>query len=269
MENDNEPNNTAAETTPENGQPSPPPIPEKRLTKTEELQAQFVAMDKPATLPNTIDALLKKPASVLHDLQNGNFGKVSANLLITALICLGVFGFILGLFSGEKQLWSAPAKVVLGVGISGLITLPSLYIFSCLNGLDVSFKSVAGVLASSLTLVSLLLIGLAPVSWIFTQSTDSKVIVGFLTLVFWTIALGFGLSLIFKAARIMGVKNRAHLAIWALIFTVVTLQMSTSLRPIIGKADTFLPTEKKFFLTHWFDEMSQTAEDTENGVYRR
>ena len=81
MENDNEPNNTAAETTPENGQPSPPPIPEKRLTKTEELQAQFVAMDKPATLPNTIDALLKKPASVLHDLQNGNFFRREATLV--------------------------------------------------------------------------------------------------------------------------------------------------------------------------------------------
>ncbi len=245
---------------------TPPPIP-ATSKKPDSLEDQFQPMDKPATFANTIDALLKKPASVLHGLQNGSFGKLSGNLLITTLACLAIFGFILGLFSGAEQLWSAPLKVVIGVGISGLITLPSLYIFACLNGLDVTIKSVTGVLASSLTLVSLLLIGLAPVSWIFTQSTDSLAFVGFLTLIFWTIALGFGLSLIFKAARIMGVKKRAHLNIWALIFVVVTLQMSTSLRPIIGSAETFLPQEKKFFLNHWFDEVG--SEVDEDGVYRR
>ena len=82
--------------------------------------------------------------------------------------------------------------------LRGLITLPSLYIFSCLNGLDVSLHSVAAVLGASLALVSLLLIGLAPVLWIFTQSTDSLVFLGMLSLLFWGGSLAFGLSLIFK-----------------------------------------------------------------------
>jgi hypothetical protein len=29
--------------------------------------------------------------------------------------------------------------------------------------------------------------------------------------------------------------------------------MTTALRPILGTADTFFPTEKKFFLAHWGD----------------
>jgi hypothetical protein len=29
--------------------------------------------------------------------------------------------------------------------------------------------------------------------------------------------------------------------------------MTTALRPIVGTADTFLPTQKKFFLSHWGD----------------
>jgi hypothetical protein len=29
--------------------------------------------------------------------------------------------------------------------------------------------------------------------------------------------------------------------------------MTTALRPILGKSDTFFPTEKKFFLGHWGD----------------
>jgi hypothetical protein len=36
---------------------------------------------------------------------------------------------------------------------------------------------------------------------------------------------------------------------------LVALQMSTALRPLLGRADTFLPTEKQFFLTHWGDCM--------------
>jgi hypothetical protein len=31
------------------------------------------------------------------------------------------------------------------------------------------------------------------------------------------------------------------------------------LRPIVGKADTFLPTEKKFFLVHWADCLRATS----------
>lgn len=41
------------------------------------------------------------------------------------------------------------------------------------------------------------------------------------------------------------------------IFTVVTLQMATSLRPLIGTAETFLPQEKRFFLQHWAEQFAE------------
>lgn len=235
----NKPPVTDADNTPDSVTTSPPPIPQKAVT-----------------LPNTMDGLLKRPLSILYELQHGEAGAVGRHFLIIALVCLGGFGFILGLCSGDRQLWSAPLKIILGVAVSGLITLPSLYIFSCLNGLDVSLKSVAGVLGASLALVSLLLIGLAPVLWIFTQSTDSLVFVGFLTVVFWIGSLSFGLSLLFKTASHSGAERRGYLRLWVLIFVIVTLQMSTTLRPLIGEAETLFPEEKKFFLTHWFDEIS-------------
>jgi hypothetical protein len=34
----------------------------------------------------------------------------------------------------------------------------------------------------------------------------------------------------------------------------VTLQVSCALRPILGKAENFMPGEKKFFLEHWGDQ---------------
>ena len=217
----------------------PPPLPEIEIS-----------------LAKTIDTLLKQPLALLHQLQRKDGGREGRHLLFLALACLGAFGFILGLSSGDRQLWSAPLKIISGVVVSGLITLPSLYIFSCLNGLDVTLRSVAAVLGTSLALVSLLLIGLAPVLWIFTQSTDSIVFLGILSLLFWGGSLGVGLALIFNGANSAGTKGGQYLKIWSLIFVVVTLQMSTALRPIIGEAETLLPQEKKFFINHWMDEMS-------------
>jgi hypothetical protein len=101
------------------------------------------------------------------------------------------------------------------------------------------------------------LLGFAPIVWVFSQSSDSPVFLGVLALIFYLIALLFGLRLVIGASRELGMKHSRHLLVWCGIFTVVTLQMTSSLRPILGKANTFLPQEKKFFLTHWMDSMSE------------
>ena len=47
----------------------------------------------------------------------------------------------------------------------------------------------------------------------------------------------------------------AGVVLLVIIFVLVVVQMTTALRPIVGKADTFLPKDKKFFLTHWSDSL--------------
>ena len=46
--------------------------------------------------------------------------------------------------------------------------------------------------------------------------------------------------------------------IWSAVFLLVTLQMTTSLRPILGRSETRLTQEKKFFLQHWGDNFGET-----------
>ncbi|MBT7959267.1 MAG: hypothetical protein HN759_08025, partial [Akkermansiaceae bacterium] len=140
-----------------------------------------------------------------------------------------------------------------GVFFSGLICLPSLYIFGALGGMDAKFPSVAGLMLTFLAITSLLLVGFAPVVWLFSTSSNSLVFFGFLSLAIWMVCLLFGLRVISRASRSMGGGHGGHLAIWAIIFATVTLQMTTSLRPIIGKSDKFLNLEeKRFFLGYWF-----------------
>jgi hypothetical protein len=52
--------------------------------------------------------------------------------------------------------------------------------------------------------------------------------------------------------------NPGHFAVWGLIFLLVTLQMTTTLRPIIGSEEKLVNfEEKKFFLSYWSEQMMQ------------
>ena len=207
-------------------------------------------------LPTTIDALLKQPGQIFYELSQDNERKISMHLLAVFATSFLVFGFVLGLFSGGTQLWAAPLKVLLGAFVSALITFPSLYVFSCLSGIDISFKKAAGALGIGLCLSGLVLLGLCPVGWIFSQSTESVSCMAFFALLFWGVGIAFGCSLINRAIESESSRGKGYFVFWTGIFVVVTLQMSTSLRPIVGPAeDTFLQHEKKFFLTHWMETL--------------
>ena len=183
-------------------------------------------------------------------------------LAIATVLCLAVFGFLIGTFSGGVQLWASPLKITLGMGAALLICLPSLYVFSALAGIDARLGQITVMLLLMAGLTGLLLVGFAPVVWVFSQSTDSIGFMGFLTLTFWLISLGFGARLLFTSANALQSGGRSYLGLWWGIFLVVTLQMSTSLRPIIGTAETLLPTEKRFFVEHWAGSLSAQRPDS-------
>jgi hypothetical protein len=213
-------------------------------------QLKLEPLDGPADLGRIFEAVLRRPGQVLHALGSGSQAALGW-LLALLLAGLALFGLLLGMFSGGTQLWAAPLKVVLGAAASALICLPSFYIFLCLGGAPVRLKEACGLLLTGLTLVSLLLMALAPVVWLFTQATTSAGFMGFLSLGFWLIAIGFGLRLILRGARLGGQSGAGLMAVWSVIFLAVTLQMSTSLRPILGTSDRLLPGERRFFLEHW------------------
>jgi hypothetical protein len=78
---------------------------------------------------------------------------------------------------------------------------------------------------------------------------------GTLHLFFWVIGLLFGLRLIDGTSRLRRESERGHFKTWAVIFILVCVQMTTTLRPIVGRSDHFLPGEKKFFLTYWAESL--------------
>jgi hypothetical protein len=146
-----------------------------------------------------------------------------------------------------------------GLLIATIICLPSLYIFACLSGSQARLAEMFGLVAGLLMLMTLLLVGFAPVAWLFSQSTESIVWMGVLHLAFWLVATIFGLRFLNAGFSHSNARSNAGLNTWIIIFLLVLLQMSTALRPLLGRSDTFLPETKKFFLTHWGDCIDDAA----------
>ena len=203
-----------------------------------------------------IESILRHPRRVLYQLRQPGAGNLIFALFLIGIVCSVVYGVVVGTFSAGTQLWAAPVKIAAGLIVSAFICLPSLYIFSCLSGSRARLVEVIGLIAGLVALMTVLLIGFAPVAWVFSQSTDSLPAMGVLHLLFWVIATYFGLR--FLCAGFAHLSGKAGgLRVWITIFLLVMVQMTTALRPIVGTADTLLPSEKKFFVKHWIEQLAK------------
>lgn len=243
---------------PQQGIPSSPwPQPPHSSIPVKRKPHELCPMEAGAGLGSAISSLLKSPGSILYELTGGGrAGRVAVSLWVITVFGLLVFGAVTGGISGGTQWWAAPAKITGGVLFAALICLPSLYIFAALSGMALRLNAITGILLCTTGLTALLLAGFTPLVWVFGQSTGSISFLGGLLLVIWFFSLLFGMNLLIKCSRALGMTDRLHLWIWCGMFLLVTLQVSCALRPIIGKADTLLPKEKKFFLQHWADNLN-------------
>ncbi|MGL4398701.1 MAG: hypothetical protein ACRCXD_02425 [Luteolibacter sp.] len=226
-----------------------------------------------APLPEKLDfkslfeALLRRPVALIARLEEPNH-QATGKFALLALVSFLLFGLVLGCFAKHEQLWAAPAKVTAGLIFSGLICFPSLYIFATLAGARVSISQLAACLAGALALAGLLLLGFAPAVWIFAESTDSLGFMGALAIGAWIVAVSFALRFLKSVVTLTGGSQRGPLIIWSAVFLLVTLQMTTSLRPILGKSEALLTQEKKFFIQHWFETMGESLKPETAAVDR-
>jgi hypothetical protein len=233
--------------------PPPRPLPAVKLVHD---RYAFSALPAGCGWNGVLSALLRQPGQIVYHLHDAAGGRqVAAVLGAIALLCLAGYGIVVGGFSGGTQLWAAPLKIAGGALMTAAICLPSLYVLACLGGAHDNLKvgPLAGLLLATIALNATLLVSFAPIAWVFSQSTDSLAFISCLHLVLWGVGFYFGLRLVPLAARFLGVVDRGYLLLWMIIVTLVSLQMMTTLRPIVGRSEQLLPAEKKFFVTHWLE----------------
>jgi hypothetical protein len=208
-----------------------------------------------------VEALLRQPRRLMYQLRQPGAGKLIGSMFLVATVCALIYGVVVGTFSGGDQYWIAPVKIAGGLLFAAVICLPSLYIFACLSGSQARLVEIIGLVAGMLMLTTILLIGFAPVAWLFSTSTESVNWMGTLHLSFWLIATVFGLRFVSAGFSQSQARSQAGLNTWVVIFVLVALQMTTALRPIVGKSDKFLPTEKKFFLGYWAERLNSPGHE--------
>lgn len=220
---------------------------------------QYVPIPKNPSIRELFEILLRRPTQLAAH-QVCEEGSTLLRFGLIALSAIVVFGLVLGTFAYGNQLWAAPLKLGGGLLFAGLICFPSFYIFSSLAGSTASAARMGGFICGMLAMAGLLLLGFAPALWIFAQGTSSFGFMGFLALASWLVALIFAFRFIRNALQETGATQKAPIVIWFGIFLLVTLQLSTSLRPILGTSDKFLNTEKKFFMQHWVETMGKSLQ---------
>ncbi len=241
---------------------TPRPLPTARRTPESAVRDTFAALPAGCGWNGILSALLRRPGQVVYQLHDAVGGRrIAGALAVIALGCLLAYGVVVGAFAGGTQLWAAPLKIAGGALMTTAICLPSLYVLACLGGAhdQLRLSALAGLLLAALALNATLLVSFAPIAWVFSQSTDSIAFISCLHLALWSVGFYFGLRLVLLGARFLGVADRGYLLLWMVLVTLVSLQMMTTLRPIVGRSDRLLPAEKKFFLNHWLELFAESA----------
>ncbi|MCC5849392.1 MAG: hypothetical protein JJU29_15020 [Verrucomicrobia bacterium] len=202
-----------------------------------------------------VETMLKHPENLYEEMKGKRIAPASLRLLILGLGCYLLYGILLGSFSGGMQWWASPLKAAGGIIFSSLICLPSLYIFGCLARSNCTLRQCLALQAGLLALSGVLLIGFLPVAWVFSTSIESIGFMGSLHLVFWGASLYFGVKLLLGGMESFQADSDAPVRLWICIFVLVCLQMTTTLRPLLGPGETLFSEGKQFFLLHWGKNM--------------
>lgn len=202
---------------------------------------------------NIVTALLKDPQRVSERIAGQReLLKAGAMLLVSAVACHVVFGFAMGMFKGLTVAVMDAAKVPLVAVCALLLCFPSLYVFACVAGAPLSLSQTFMLGCSCLAMVGLLLVGLAPVAWLFAVSTESLPFMVILILLIWSVAMVFTARYVGKLGAHPLFQRQSGIKLWFLILTLVTLQMVTCMRPMLAKPDkSWWTAEKQFFLAHF------------------
>ena len=202
--------------------------------------------------------LLKAPQQLLRRItEDDHLPPLAARLLGWGLVFHAVYGLAMGAFGSTRVALLTCAKAPLIAAASLLLCLPSLYVFSCVAGLTLTLSQALSLGAASVAMAGLLLLGLTPVAWLFSASTNSLPFVVVMNLLAWNIAVGFVAKFLDRIGRTNPALKTAGLKWWLAIYIIVTLQMATCLRPLLTRQETGWHTPgKKFFLAHFRDSLT-------------
>lgn len=202
-------------------------------------------------LSDKLTTLLAHPGQLFRDIAEDR-DVDAASLFMIGVGCFGLYGFAAGLFGGLSGAFVGLFKGALITVFAQLLCLPSLFILSCVGGLPIRLSQTIKICAAITASLGLILVAFAPVAWLFSISTESLGFVVTLSTLIVFISYYIARRL-FRENGDSPLRSRG-LHWWLVLQLVVTLQMTTALRPILIEPDEpWWAEEKKLFVGHFLD----------------
>lgn len=166
-------------------------------------------------------------------------------MLISSFVFLGLYGGVMGASNSVPQVLTSALKLPVLFLITLIICAPSLYFFNILFGSRQSILQNLALILTAMTVTSVLLVSLAPVTLFFLTTTSGYAffkllnvlifaIFGFMGLVF--LKQGFEHSVDADNTEGRGARQMLFMA-WILLYAFVGTQMAWTLRPFMGAPD--------------------------------
>lgn len=168
------------------------------------------------------------------------------SLLFSSSLFFALYGAIIGSIHGWLQMLSSAFKLPALYLITLLICLPTLYFLDIIFGSKKTFSQYVTLLLASMSLISVMLFGFAPVSLFFRLSINDYYFFLLLNIVILAITGIIGikffyeamLSLISQETDAESNKNRRKLIkSWLILYGFVGSQLGWTLRPFFGTPD--------------------------------
>lgn len=191
--------------------------------------------------------------------QQKNLDKKIVSLLFTSSLFLALYGTIIGSTSGVLQMLSSAFKLPTLYLLTLIICLPTLYFLDVIFGSRRTFGQYLALLMASMTIISVMLLGFAPVTLFFRLSIDDFNFFRLLNIAILALTGVIGVKFFYSSMLALiepdskSSKNRYKLiTAWLFLYGFVGSQLGWTLRPFFGSPGTsfalFREIESNFYV---------------------
>jgi ketosteroid isomerase-like protein len=207
-------------------------------------------------LTAVFDELLRSPVTTLRRVKADGRLAQTWRLAGGAVLAFVLYGLVAGSFQGLSQMGMAAWKAPVIIAVSALLCAPSLFVFGSLLGASLTPRTLFTVLVGFCAFLGVLLLGLVPIVWLFSASSRSLVFVTWLHVWLWIAAVA--LAGRYLRAVLGEAGGRGIIVPWLLLFTVVSFQVVTLLRPVLWRAPDGPVLESRTEKLSFFEHLGRT-----------
>lgn len=191
-----------------------------------------------------VEVILRNRHQFFVEIRDGvDISNKIRSMFIASITFFALYGAVLGSSSNLLQTLSSTVKLPILFLATLLICSPTLYFFNVLFGSNQSLSQNIALMLTALTVTSILLLSLAPITLFFLLTTDESQYQFFklLNVAAFSIAGTIGLWYLAKGTRIVSGEGDADegrrrwlMRFWIIIYGFVGSQLAWTIRPFIG-----------------------------------